>query len=196
MEIIIHRVNKIKELKLLPSEMGCEIDIRTNGSEIILNHDPFQNGEKLSDYLDEYNKRGTLVLNIKETGIEDVVLKEVRRREIKSYFLLDVEFPYLFKATENGERNIAVRFSEKEPINNLNLFMNKLDWVWIDTITKLPVNKQNVDKINKLKSCLVCPSRWGKYENIPLIKTKINDLGLNLKSVITSINQVSKWSKI
>ena len=185
----------LKKLKQIPKEFGCEIDIRTNGSQIILNHDPFKKGDKLSDYLDEYSSRGTLVLNIKETGIEDLVLKEVKKREIKNYFLLDVEFPYLYKATVKGERNIAIRFSEKEPIANLNLFVDKLDWVWIDTITRLPVNSLNVNQLNKFQSCLVCPSIWGNEESISSVNKKVNDLGLNLKSIITNLNQISKWLK-
>ena len=142
MEFIIHRVNTIEELKRIPKEYGCEIDIRTDGSKLILNHDPFSKGDDFIDYLDEY-KNSTLVLNIKESGIEDTVLEEVRSRGVKSYFLLDVEFPYLYNATEKGERNIAVRFSEKEPIENLNQFKDKLDWVWIDTINDFPVNIKN-----------------------------------------------------
>ena len=70
MEFIIHRVNLIEELRKTPQEYGCEIDIRTNGSKLILNHDPFNKGDDFIDYLDEY-KNGTLVLNIKESGIED-----------------------------------------------------------------------------------------------------------------------------
>ena len=95
-EIIIHRVNSIKELKQTKLQYGTEIDIRACGSELILNHEPFLSGEKLEDYLDEY-QHGTLILNIKEAGIEDDVLGLVRKRpQIKSFFLLDVEFPYLF----------------------------------------------------------------------------------------------------
>lgn len=96
MEFIIHRVNTIKELKQIPKEYGCEIDIRTNGNKLILSHDSFTKGDDFIDYLDVY-KNGTLVLNIKETGIEDIVLKEIRLRNIKSYFLLDVEFPYIYR---------------------------------------------------------------------------------------------------
>ena len=47
------------------------------------------------DYIENY-KHGTLVLNIKESGIEDEVLKIVKSKSIKSYFLLDVEMPYLY----------------------------------------------------------------------------------------------------
>ena len=85
-EIIIHRVNSIKGLKQIQEQFGTEIDIRALGSELILNHEPFSSGERIEDYLDAY-KHGTLILNIKEAGIEDEVLRLVRqRRQIKSYF--------------------------------------------------------------------------------------------------------------
>ena len=156
MEIIIHRINKINELKEIPKMFGCEIDIRTNGSNLILNHEPFGKGDFLTDYLDNFNN-GTLVLNIKESGIENYVLKEVRQRNIKSYFLLDIEFPYMYKASLNGEKNMAIRFSEKEAIENLRFFKNKINWVWIDTISKFPIKKNIVQELSEYKSCLVCP---------------------------------------
>ena len=192
MQFIIHRVNAIKELKQIPKEFGCEIDIRADGSKLILNHDPFHKGDYLIDYLDEY-KNGTLILNIKESGIEDLVLKEVKLRNIKSYFLLDVEFPYLFKAIKNGEKNIAIRFSEKEPIENAILFQNKLDWVWVDTLNKVPINKENIDILNKFKVCLVCPTRWGRipdYDNLKEIFKSIKT-----PMIMTSIEQISNYKR-
>ena len=68
-DLIVHRVNSIEILNSIDTTLGCEIDIRTDGSKLILNHDPFKKGDNLVDYLDEYH-HGTLVLNIKETGIE------------------------------------------------------------------------------------------------------------------------------
>ena len=95
MEIIVHRVNTINELKGIDKNFGAEIDIRSNGSELILNHEPSQGGERFVDFLDEYN-HGTIILNIKEAGIEKNVLYLIRQRpHIANYFLLDVEFPYL-----------------------------------------------------------------------------------------------------
>ena len=193
MEFIIHRVNTIKELKQIPKEYGCEIDIRTDGSNLILNHDPFTKGDYFIDYLDEY-KNGTLVLNIKESGIEDIVLEEVRLRNIKSYFLLDVEFPYLYGATKKGERNIAIRFSEMEPIENFNLIKSKFDWIWIDTISKFPINVKNQNKFKRHKTCLVCPSRWKRKEDILKIKTQLNNLKFNLDFVMTEIKFIKYWT--
>ena len=83
LELIAHRVNTIDGLHEIPQHLGTEIDIRAWGSELILNHEPQENGDLLVDYLDEY-VHGTLILNVKETGIEDQVLKLVRERsEIK-----------------------------------------------------------------------------------------------------------------
>ena len=64
MEIIIHRINTISELKTINPTFGVEIDIRTYGSDLVLSHDPFKIGDKLEDYLYEY-KHGTLIFNIK-----------------------------------------------------------------------------------------------------------------------------------
>ena len=86
MEIIVHRINKIKELKKISNNYGVEIDIRTDGSKLILNHDPFKKGDKFIDYIENY-KHNTLVLNIKEAGIENEVLNIVNSFSIKSYFL-------------------------------------------------------------------------------------------------------------
>ena len=135
-------------MKSVDTDLGCEIDIRTDGSQLILNHDPFKKGDNLIDYLDEY-KHGTLVLNIKETGIEKDVLDEVKKRKIKSYFLLDVEFPYIIKAFMRNENNIAIRFSEYETIENVITFKNNLKWVWVDLVSKIPINEFNFKLLNQ-----------------------------------------------
>ena len=147
MEIIIHRVNKLDELIKLPQNFGAEIDIRSKDSKLILNHVPFKNGCNLVDYIDNY-KHGTLVLNIKESGIEDEVLKIIKSKSIKSYFLLDVEMPYLYSSSKNGNKNIAVRLSEFESIKTVEYFNNLVDWVWIDTVNILPIKNETLPIIS------------------------------------------------
>jgi hypothetical protein len=194
LEIIIHRVNTINELKNIEPKYGAEIDIRAWGSDLVLNHEPFQDGEKLNNYLDEYH-HGTLVLNIKENGIEDQVLQLVRERPpIKSYFLLDVEFPYLYRASRQGEKNIAIRFSEDESIETVKKYIGMVDWVWIDTNTQLPITNENKEILNKFKTCLVCPERWGRPEDILLFKKTLSSLNFNLDIIMTTYDKKSIWS--
>ena len=172
MEFIIHRINKILDLKRIPTQYGTEIDIRSHGSNLILNHDPFLNGEKLVDYLDEY-KNGTLVLNVKEHGIEDDVLRLIRERPlIKSYFLLDVEFPYLYKSSRLGEKNIAIRFSEDESIETVKNYIEMVDWVWIDTNSYLPIDNSNKIVLDNFKSAWYALK--GGVVNKKLFHTKRN----------------------
>jgi len=193
MEIIIHRVNSINFLKEIPRYFGTEIDIRAFGSKLILNHEPFQNGEDFDDYLDEFN-HGTLILNIKEAGIENEVLRRVRLREkIKSYFLLDVEFPYLYRASRDGEKSIAVRYSEDESIDTVKKYFGKVDWLWIDTLTTLPITHETVDVFTHFKTCLVCPERWGRPNDIQKYKSRLSELGISLDAVMTASMYASNW---
>jgi hypothetical protein len=63
MEIVAHRINLINELFEVPVKYGSEIDIGSQNSKLILNHEPYLSGDNLVDYLDNY-KHGLLVLNI------------------------------------------------------------------------------------------------------------------------------------
>jgi hypothetical protein len=194
MEFIIHRINKIKDLKLLPKKFGTEIDVRTMGSKLILNHEPFNKGDILENYLENYEHK-TLVLNLKEAGIEKEVLELIKIHLIKSFFLLDVEMPYMYSATKKGQKNIAVRFSEYESLDLTKYFQGKLNWVWIDTVTKLPINSNNVKILSKFKSCIVCPERWGRKKDIRTYKKKLFKLKFKPTSVMTSLNCVNEWTK-
>jgi len=195
LELIIHKINTIRELRKIPKKFGTEIDIRAWGSNLILNHEPYYNGEKLEDYLDAYN-HGTLILNIKETGIEKDVLDLVKKRsKINQYFLLDVETPYLFDALKSNEKNIAIRFSEIESIETVKYYIGKVNWVWIDTIEFLPLNIDNIEIINKFKKCLVCPSRWNQKHKIKTYFNILKKLNINIDSVMTSFDNISNYSE-
>ena len=78
----------------MPRKYGSEIDLRTSGSKIILNHDPYKAGDKLEDYLANYD-HGTLILNIKESGLEYEAIRLAKKYKIKNFFLLDVEMPLI-----------------------------------------------------------------------------------------------------
>ena len=52
MKIYSHRRNSKEELISTPTNFGVEIDIRTDGNELILQHDPFTDGTLFADWLD------------------------------------------------------------------------------------------------------------------------------------------------
>ena len=110
MEIIAHRINKIQELKNLSTSCGAEIDLRSIGNKLILQHDAYKSGDDFEDWLSNYH-HGTLILDIKEERLEHQVLDLIHKYNIKDYFFLDCSFPMIYKLSSEGENNIAVRFS-------------------------------------------------------------------------------------
>ena len=162
---------------------------------MILNHEPYLSGDNLVDYLDNY-KHGLLVLNIKEAGIENNVLQLVRKRNISSFFLLDVEFPYLYRASRSGERAIAVSFSEDEPIELVYNYKKLVDWVWVDTNTKLPIDSNNTFVLSSMQTCLVCPERWGRPNDIIPYRQSMKSLGFNPNAVMTNLKYTHLWEQV
>lgn len=195
MDIVVHRVNTIQELKTVDPKYGVEIDIRANGNKLILNHEPFKGGEYFEDYLEHYRNE-ILVLNIKEAGIEEEVLRLVRQKNVKKYFLLDVEFPYIYRVSRQGEHSVAIRYSEDECIETVMKYAGKVDWVWIDTNTLLPLDVEIVKKLSPFRSCLVCPERWGRPNDIPIYANLMERMGFWPDAVMTSNSLVAKWEEV
>jgi len=197
--IFAHRINTIEELNQLPKKYGVEIDVRGYGDQLLLNHDPIQNPEQhdnLQEYLENFKHAG-IIFNLKEAGYEEKVLELAKQYNIENFFLLDVEFPYLYRATRSeGVRQIAVRYSEAEPIEMVEAQVNDkplLDWVWIDTNTKLPLTEDIVEKLQPFKTCLVCPERWGRPEDIQPYIEKMKSLNFKLDAVMTNTKFIKQW---
>ena len=189
---IIHRINTIKGLREIPNKYGVEIDVRASGKDLILNHEPFEGGDLLKDYLKEY-KHSFIVFNIKEAGIEQTVIDLAKSFGIKDYFLLDVEFPYLYSASRKGVRDIAVRYSEDESIVTAEKYKNMVDWVWIDTNTMLPLDEKVKSTLSHYKTCLVSPDRWGRSKDIKAYREEMSRLGFNLDAVVVGLRHVALW---
>ncbi len=192
MEIIIHRVNKINKLKKIPVSYGVEIDLRSYKKKIILNHKPKQTGDSLDDFLAKY-KHGTLVLNIKEAGIENEVINKVKKKGIKKFFLLDVEIPYLFSCLKKKNKYSALRTSYYEPIEGLKKYKKIYNWLWLDSINTINFTKKDINIVKKFKICFVCPERWGKSYQIDYYKKYFKRKKIKLDAVMTSKFYAKKW---
>ena len=166
MKRILHRVNSIKYLRKVPTEFGVEIDIRSFNNKLVLSHDPLSNGIEFEEWINFY-KHDFLILNVKEEGLENHILRILRKNNVNKFFFLDQSFPFLLKTINSGEKRCALRISEFESINSAYNLAGKVDWVWIDYFTKFPLNYNEYIKLNKLgyKICIVSPELQGKEKN-------------------------------
>ena len=101
--------------------------------------------------------------------------------------------PYLYSSTKNGNKNIAVRFSEFEDIKTVEYFKKLVNWIWIDTVNTLPIKSENVPIISNFKSCIVCPERWGRKNDIKVYKKMLNQLKYEPNAVMTSYDCIEFW---
>lgn len=167
---ISHRVNSVSQLATVDYSCGIEVDIRANSQDIYLAHDPFTDGELLSDLLENYAHQ-LIILNVKEDGLEERTIELLDEYSIKEYFFLDQPFPTLRKNSRIG-RNCAVRVSENEPIPNQ---VENLSWIWIDSFTgdwsHLAETAQFARNMS-LKTCLVSPELQGREYKAEIIEIK------------------------
>ena len=187
MEIIHHRRNTIELLNSTPTSMGVEIDIRSYNKKLVIHHDPFLEGIDFEEWIKRYN-HGTLILNVKEEGLEEKILEILSKFRIKKFFFLDQSFPFLIKTAKKGESRCAIRLSEYESIETVLTLKNLVKWVWVDFFTKFPLDKDSYSKLktNKFNICLVSPELQGydkKY--IDIIKNILKKEKIIVEAVCT-----------
>lgn len=194
MHFIAHRINTIKNLLNTPVEYGVEVDLRDFGEKIILQHDPFKDGESFEEYLKNYN-HGTMILNIKSEGIEIKVLKLLKQYNVKSYFFLDCSFPMINFLSSKGEKNIALRFSEFEGVDTISLMSKKIDWIWVDCFSRLPITAQNYKllKDHKYKLCLVSPELQDQDLKLETYKNYLQKEGIIFDAICAKLHNIARW---
>lgn len=169
MKFIAHRRNTIEELKATPNEYGVEVDIRSNNGQLIIHHDPLNLGENFEAWLKHY-QHGTLILNVKEEGLEPSLIELMKKYYITDYFFLDQSFPFLIKWSNLGEHCCAVRVSEFETIETALTLSGKVDWVWVDCFTHFPLSDIDAKRLQDagFKLCLVSPELQGRPAEIEI----------------------------
>ncbi len=197
-EYIAHRINTVRELHEVPCEYGVELDLRDDcDGSIYINHDPFVRGESFEEYLKIYsqNQRGTMILNVKSERIEHKVLELIKKYGIEKYFFLDSSFPMIKLLSDSGGKNIALRFSEYEGMDTALAMKNKIDWVWVDCFSILPLNKMVYSKLKELnyKICVVSPELQGQPEKIEEYGRYMADNGIVPDAVCTKQCNIEKW---
>lgn len=192
---IAHRVNTIDALKELPKIYGAEIDIRPYAEELTIHHDPYVKGDSFDEYLTHY-QHGTLILNVKAEGVEHRVLELLKQNNITDYFFLDCSFPMINKLSKAGEHRIALRFSEYEGLDTARVMAGRVEWVWVDCFSQLPLNRENYQELKKLgyKLCFVSPELQAQEEKLEQYKKSLQEQGIVLDAVCTKSWNIPKWS--
>lgn len=193
MQIIAHRKNSIEELKSTPNCYGIEMDIRSFGKDLVVHHEPFTKGDLLEEWLKSFNHQ-TLILNVKEEGLEKRVLELVDTFKIKNYFFLDQSFPFLMKTAKGGNRSCAVRVSEYESIDTALGLAPFIDWCWVDCFTKFPLTHKDAVCLQDagLKLCLVSPELQGFDASIrvPALRKILEQENISPEAVCTKFPEL------
>lgn len=188
MKLISHRRNTLQELKETPLKYGIEVDIRSHGNQLIIHHDPMVSGEDFEHWLAAYN-HGTLILNVKEEGLEERLLSLMQTKGITDFFFLDQSFPFLVKWSKAGERRCAVRLSEFESIDTVLNMAGKVDWVWVDCFTRFPLDRDSSQRLVNagFKLCIVSPELQGRDANseIPSLIRLLQQHNISANAVCT-----------
>lgn len=188
MIIVSHRRNTIDQLKETPENLGIEVDIRSRGSDLIIHHDAFVEGENFDHWLANY-RHGLLILNVKEEGLEDALLERMARAKITNFFFLDQSFPFLVRTANRGERRCAVRVSEFESIDTALTLAGRIDWVWVDCFTRFPLETADAERLSTagFRLCLVSPELQGRTDPaaIAAMRDEVASKGIHIDAVCT-----------
>lgn len=194
MIIIKHRVNQSKHLNNLHKSFGVEIDLRSNKRDIYLHHDPFKTGEIFNNWIKNFNHK-ILVLNVKEEGLENRILKILKKNKIKNFFFHDQTFSSLIKNMRKTK--VSIRYSEYEDLKKSNFLFNNIKWLWIDNFNEIKIKKKfylNLKK-NKVKICLVSPElvKKNRIQEIRKIVSYFNKNNFKIDAVCTK--RLDLWNK-
>jgi len=188
MILIAHRRNTIEELEATPRKYGIEVDIRSQGNKLITHHDPFMEGPSFKEWIAEY-QHGTLILNVKEEGLEARLINLMKAHNIDDYFFLDQSFPFLVKLSMAGEHRCAVRVSEYESIATALKLAGKINWVWVDYFSRFPLDFQDAQRLKDagFRLCLVSPELHGRNAEfeIPQLALLLRDHAIRADAICT-----------
>ena len=195
MILIRHRINSISDLLNTSSEYGVEIDLRSLGQELVLEHDPFRNGIKFSDWLKHYHHK-YLIVNLKEDGLETKAIDILKNFGIQNFFFLDQSFPALYKLSRIAPEYCSARVSDFEPVSPaLSL---KPGWLWFDSHSGdweyLRDAFRAIQNLN-IKTCLVSPELQRTDFDVEFVnlKTIIKEISIKFDAVCTKFPEI--WSE-
>lgn len=195
-----HRVNSSADLAKVRFSHGVEVDIRSNGGELLLDHGFSGTGESFSEFLRAFSHE-MIILNVKEEGLEMSVLELCMELEVKDFFFLDQSFPNLVRLQHIIGEKSAVRVSDLEVIETSTNLAHSFvpGWIWIDSFLgdwgHLRGTLESSADLG-FKTCLASPELHGRSlpEEYTAIARILEDTRLELDAVCSK--NLSWWSTI
>jgi hypothetical protein len=134
-------------------------------------------------------------VNVKSEGIERRAIADLESCGIKQFFLLDCSIPMMVRLGKEGERRLAVRFSEYESLATVGVMASFVSWVWVDVFTQLPLTNTIETSIRNhgLKLCLVSPELQGQQDKIVDYKTLLAERGVTIDAVCSKLYNRGLW---
>lgn len=188
MKIVVHRRNKRSELDSTDRKFGVEVDLRSSSGRLITAHDPFSPGEDFESWLTGFC-HSTLIINVKEDGLEDRIILTLEARGIRDFFLLDQSFPSIVRSAQSGETRSAVRVSEFESLETALALAGRVRWVWIDSFKRFPLSEEGTARIVDagFMTCVVSPELQGRnpIHEVPQLLDMFDEWKVDIDAVCT-----------
>jgi hypothetical protein len=155
--IFKHRQNNIIEQIVI----GVEVDVRSHPAGLVLNHDRLDFSKSyplLKDKISFFN--GPIIFNIKESGIEEEILKKIN----KEFYFLDSQLPDIIRLGPKNLGKFIVRVSDVESFNQSLIELIKPKYCWVD-YSKFNINYNHKEYIDYIKT-MIAAAKYHKIEPI------------------------------
>jgi 4-diphosphocytidyl-2C-methyl-D-erythritol kinase len=104
----------------------------------------------------------------------------------------------IVRLSNEGEKNIAIRFSEYEGLDTILNMKGKVNWIWVDCFTKNPLTKEIYIKLKQegFKLCFVSPELQNQSEKVKEYKDYFEKENIIMDMICTKYYNIEKWDKM
>lgn len=199
MKIIGHRINYLDATvaeDIFSRCDGIEFDIRDVNGRIVVEHDPYKDGQALEDFVKFCIPNKFYIVNVKSEGIEENTIKIMTYAGLHHFILLDCSIPSIVRLGRTGEHRCAARFSEFERAETVLALARAgyISWVWVDVFTMFPLTPEYIEMFHEagLSICLVSPELQAQPEKIRFYKEMLFRCG-SIDAVCTKLHNTPIW---
>ena len=157
-------------LKAFESGYGVELDIRNEGSKLVVGHDINDITWELEDLFKEYKNNqssNTIALNIKSDGMARHLKKLIEKYEIANYFVFDMSIPETVSYIREDLKWFA-RISDIEEIPKSFRENFSIKGIWLDSFYgSYPDHRKVIEILENcsLPVCIVSPELHSRKIN-------------------------------